>query len=65
MFIFLFFIPFIKTQDESNLLFGNENGSEFDFQKCSDTVSCITMERDCEPGTSNCGLLQWVGTNTK
>ena len=59
MFIFLFVIPFIRTQDE-NLIFGNENGN-FDFQKCSDTVSCLTMERDCEPGTSNCGLVQWVG----
>ena len=58
MIIFLFVIPLIKSQD--NLIFGNENGN-FDFQKCSNSVSCLTMETDCEPGTSNCGLLQWVG----
>lgn len=56
MIIFLFVIPLIKSQD--NLIFGNENGN-FDFQKCSNSVSCLTMETDCEPGTSNCGLLQW------
>ena len=53
MIIFLFVIPLIKSQD--NLIFGNENGN-FDFQKCGDSVSCLTMEPDCEPGTSNCGL---------
>lgn len=63
MIIFLFVISLVKSQDNSNLIFGNENGN-FDFQKCGESVSCLTMEGDCEPGTSNCGLVQWKTLDT-